>query len=280
MEDEMARSGSWRGSAAGSRWPGIRGRYKGSILGLSLPGRFLSRPAAWAELLVDAARSGRQPAGPICQRPPVRGVAGARWQEPGSVSPQAPAGDGSALSVQRCAHAPGGLLGRGGQTLEREGSDLMRTLRVGIASYEQMKARTVAIARGEYKPAAGEPKVWFTSAESWIEASGRRLADHRNHSQANRGRQFAQPALLRRDDAGDHVGAFRDLRIVSPGLAHDHAIGKADQQQPQGGSADIARDAQVFRLAAFHQRRQIERPGSPRRKSIRTDVPVTRDQLG
>ena len=31
----------------------------------------------------------------------------------------------------------------------------MRTLRVGIASYEQMKARTIAIARGKYKPAAG-----------------------------------------------------------------------------------------------------------------------------
>ena len=43
----------------------------------------------------------------------------------------------------------------------------MRTLRVGIASYEQMKARTIAIARGKYKPAAGEPKVWFTSAESF-----------------------------------------------------------------------------------------------------------------
>ena len=43
----------------------------------------------------------------------------------------------------------------------------MKTLRVGIASYEQMKARTVAIARGEYRPAVGEPKVWFTSAESF-----------------------------------------------------------------------------------------------------------------
>ena len=43
----------------------------------------------------------------------------------------------------------------------------MRTLRVGIASYEQMKARTVVIARGEYRPAADEPKVWFTSAESF-----------------------------------------------------------------------------------------------------------------
>jgi predicted transcriptional regulator len=43
----------------------------------------------------------------------------------------------------------------------------MKTLRVGIASYEQMKARTMAIARGEFKPAVGEPKVWFRSAESF-----------------------------------------------------------------------------------------------------------------
>ena len=43
----------------------------------------------------------------------------------------------------------------------------MKTLRVGIASYEQMKARTLAIARGEYRPAADEPKVWFRSAESF-----------------------------------------------------------------------------------------------------------------
>lgn len=43
----------------------------------------------------------------------------------------------------------------------------MKTLRVGIATYEQMKARTNAIVRAEYKPAAGEPKVWFTSAESF-----------------------------------------------------------------------------------------------------------------
>ncbi len=43
----------------------------------------------------------------------------------------------------------------------------MKTLRVGIASYEEMKARTLAIARGEHRPAADEPKVWFTSAESF-----------------------------------------------------------------------------------------------------------------
>lgn len=43
----------------------------------------------------------------------------------------------------------------------------MRTLKIGIASYEQMKARTIAIARGEHKPAANEPTVWFTSIESF-----------------------------------------------------------------------------------------------------------------
>ncbi|MDQ2774490.1 MAG: helix-turn-helix domain-containing protein [Acidobacteriota bacterium] len=43
----------------------------------------------------------------------------------------------------------------------------MKTLKIGIASYEEMKARTMAIARGEAKPRPGDPKVWFTSAESF-----------------------------------------------------------------------------------------------------------------
>ena len=42
----------------------------------------------------------------------------------------------------------------------------MTTLKIGIASYEQMKARTLAVARGEVKPKRGGPKVWFTSIES------------------------------------------------------------------------------------------------------------------
>jgi predicted transcriptional regulator len=43
----------------------------------------------------------------------------------------------------------------------------MTTLKVGIASYEEMKARTLRIARGEHRVARGEPKVWFTSTESF-----------------------------------------------------------------------------------------------------------------
>jgi predicted transcriptional regulator len=41
------------------------------------------------------------------------------------------------------------------------------TLKVGIADYEEMKARTLRIARGEERPKTGDPKVWFTSTESF-----------------------------------------------------------------------------------------------------------------
>jgi predicted transcriptional regulator len=43
----------------------------------------------------------------------------------------------------------------------------MTTLKVGIASYDQFKARTMAIAQGRLRPSADDPKVWFTSVESF-----------------------------------------------------------------------------------------------------------------
>ncbi len=43
----------------------------------------------------------------------------------------------------------------------------MKTMKIGIASYDDFKARTMAIARGELKPGANEPKVWFPSTESF-----------------------------------------------------------------------------------------------------------------
>ena len=43
----------------------------------------------------------------------------------------------------------------------------MKTLKIGIADYDRMKARTMAIARGEHKPVKDEPTVWFTSIESF-----------------------------------------------------------------------------------------------------------------
>jgi predicted transcriptional regulator len=43
----------------------------------------------------------------------------------------------------------------------------MTTLKVGIASYDEMKSRTLRIARGEHRVSPREPKVWFTSTESF-----------------------------------------------------------------------------------------------------------------
>lgn len=53
----------------------------------------------------------------------------------------------------------------------------MKTLTVGIASFEAMKARTLAIAKGTLKPKAGDPTVWFTSPESFA-----KLLSNRNRA--------------------------------------------------------------------------------------------------
>lgn len=42
----------------------------------------------------------------------------------------------------------------------------LKVLRIGIATRQEMRARTVAIARGDYRPSPNEPKVWFASLES------------------------------------------------------------------------------------------------------------------
>ena len=50
----------------------------------------------------------------------------------------------------------------------------MKTLKIGIASYDRMKQRTMAIARGEHRSTKDEPTVWFTSIESFAKVlSGR-----------------------------------------------------------------------------------------------------------
>lgn len=45
----------------------------------------------------------------------------------------------------------------------------MKKVVIGIASQEDIRARARAIARGEHRPVAGEPKVWFTSMRSLAE---------------------------------------------------------------------------------------------------------------
>jgi predicted transcriptional regulator len=50
----------------------------------------------------------------------------------------------------------------------------MTTLRVGIASVEQFRDHTMAIARGEHKRAPDEPKVWFSSIDSFAKVLSER----------------------------------------------------------------------------------------------------------
>ena len=43
----------------------------------------------------------------------------------------------------------------------------MTTLKIGIATYEEVKARTLAVARGTQRVAPDDPRIWFTSTESF-----------------------------------------------------------------------------------------------------------------
>lgn len=43
---------------------------------------------------------------------------------------------------------------------------MYKTIKVGIMSLEDYKARTIAIAKGEYIPKKDEPKIWFSSLKS------------------------------------------------------------------------------------------------------------------
>jgi predicted transcriptional regulator len=50
----------------------------------------------------------------------------------------------------------------------------MTTLRVGIATLEQYKQRTLAIASGKLKPGPMDPKIWFNSIESFAKVLSER----------------------------------------------------------------------------------------------------------
>lgn len=45
----------------------------------------------------------------------------------------------------------------------------MKPLTIGILPQQKIRARALAIAKGEYHPRPGEPKVWFTSLRSLAE---------------------------------------------------------------------------------------------------------------
>ena len=42
----------------------------------------------------------------------------------------------------------------------------MKIIKIGVASQKDIRARMLAIAKGELKPKSGDPKIWFTSMRS------------------------------------------------------------------------------------------------------------------
>lgn len=124
----------------------------------------------------------------------------------------------------------------------------MTTLRVGIASYEEMKARTLAVAAGQRRIAAGEPKVWFTSTESFA----------RVLSQGNR--------ELLRIIAEEAPGSLDELARIS-GLAKSN-LSRTLKTMAGYGLIRLERGARG-RLAAkvVHDRVELELPLARRRKA-------------
>ncbi|HKJ82742.1 MAG TPA: hypothetical protein VJ961_01825 [Mariprofundaceae bacterium] len=49
---------------------------------------------------------------------------------------------------------------------------MRKTIKVGIMSKPDYIKRTIAIAKGDYKPKKGEPKVWFESLGSMAQVLG------------------------------------------------------------------------------------------------------------
>lgn len=109
----------------------------------------------------------------------------------------------------------------------------MTTLKVGIADYEEMKARTMRIARGKERPAPDDPKVWFTSTESFAQilSTGNRELLRVIHEQAPdslealaeiTGRATSNLSrTLKKMETYGLVRMERDGRKLAPKVVHD-----------------------------------------------------------
>ena len=91
----------------------------------------------------------------------------------------------------------------------------MKVLRIGIASTDAFKARTIAIAKG-IRPKPGEPKIWFSSAQSigkLIDQNWPLLQETRRHPPQSIGRTGRSLSNLSRTlNPWSCVGSFRSRR--------------------------------------------------------------------
>jgi predicted transcriptional regulator len=45
----------------------------------------------------------------------------------------------------------------------------LKTIVIGVMPQQEIRARAIAVAKGQYKPKPGEPRIWFTSMKSVAE---------------------------------------------------------------------------------------------------------------
>lgn len=112
----------------------------------------------------------------------------------------------------------------------------MTTLKVGIADPDEMKARTLRIARGEEKPSPGDPTAWFVSTESFskvLSAPNREMLriiaqekpDSLDALAALTGRQKSNLSRTLKAMIGyGLIRMERDGRKLAPKLIHDRVV--------------------------------------------------------
>lgn len=125
------------------------------------------------------------------------------------------------------------------------GATPVTTLKVGIADPEEMKARTLRIARGEEKPSPGDPSAWFVSTESFakiLSAPNREMLrviaqekpDSLDALAALTGRQKSNLSRTLKAMIGyGLIRMERDGRKLAPRLIHDRVVLELPLKEPR-----------------------------------------------
>jgi predicted transcriptional regulator len=135
-----------------------------------------------------------------------------------------------------------------------------------------MKARTIAIARGELRPSPDDPKVWFTSVESFakIMSEGNvELLDIIKSKQPQSLQELAEVSGRKKSNLSRTLRTMERYGIVNfkkgdhgrlaPVLLHDRVMLKLDLTRPTRLTSSLM---QVDRIGVPGARR------SPRRKTL------------
>ncbi len=99
-----------------------------------------------------------------------------------------------------------------------------KTLKVGIMSRDEFRRRTIAIARGEYRPSGDEPKVWFESLQSFAQIlsdDNRALLQIIEERKPRSLRELGELTGRKRGNLSRTLHTMANHGIVE--LLHDHA---------------------------------------------------------